>query len=55
MEFQAVINEDFKGKPAIKLDDDGTLITFHCYTEDTTKLKQLWREQVVFLIKEKDE
>jgi Tat protein secretion system quality control protein TatD with DNase activity len=52
MEFQAVIKEDYRNNPSIKLSDDGTDITFHCYSEDVNKLKQLWREQTVFLISE---
>jgi hypothetical protein len=54
MKFEATI-ETFFGKPGIKPDDDGTVVTLHCLTEDINTLKQLWRDNVSFYIVSGDE
>lgn len=50
MKFEAIISNDYKQNPSIKICDDGTDITFHCYTENTDELKKLWREETIFNI-----
>lgn len=52
--IEATISETIQGKPNIKLDDDGTIVTFHLQTEDVNMLKTLWRKQTIFEIRVKE-